>query len=122
MGYRRIRGELAGPGIAVAPSTVWQMLKDALASNRRRSGPGWTEFLRRQTGMVLAPDFFTANLPNGTKVCALAVIEHSTPRIQVLGATENPTQPRVVQQARSLLMDLEDAGMSVKCVMLDPAR
>jgi hypothetical protein len=24
-GYRRIRGELAGPGVTVAPSTVWQM-------------------------------------------------------------------------------------------------
>jgi hypothetical protein len=28
-GYRRIHGELAGLGIAVAPSTVWQILKDA---------------------------------------------------------------------------------------------
>jgi hypothetical protein len=26
-GYRRIAGELAGPGIAVAPSTVWEILK-----------------------------------------------------------------------------------------------
>jgi hypothetical protein len=29
LGYRRIHGELAGPGITVAPSTVWQNLKDA---------------------------------------------------------------------------------------------
>jgi putative transposase len=28
-GYRRIHGELAGLGIIVAPSTVWQILKDA---------------------------------------------------------------------------------------------
>ena len=28
-GYRRIHGELAGLGITVAPSTVWQILKDA---------------------------------------------------------------------------------------------
>jgi putative transposase len=28
-GYRRIHGELVGLGIAVAPSTVWQILKDA---------------------------------------------------------------------------------------------
>jgi hypothetical protein len=27
--YRRIHGELAGPGIKVAPSTVWQILKNA---------------------------------------------------------------------------------------------
>ena len=28
-GYRRIHGELAGPGIAVAPSAAWQILTDA---------------------------------------------------------------------------------------------
>jgi transposase len=28
-GYRRIHGELAALGIMVAPSTVWQILKDA---------------------------------------------------------------------------------------------
>jgi transposase len=27
--YRRIHGELAGPGITVAPSTVWQILNNA---------------------------------------------------------------------------------------------
>ncbi len=27
-GYRRIHGELAGLGIAVAPSTAWEILKD----------------------------------------------------------------------------------------------
>jgi hypothetical protein len=49
----------------------------------------------------------------------LAVIEHDTRRIRVLGATENPVQSWVVQQARNLLMDLEDAGMSVKFVLHD---
>ena len=28
-GYRRIHGELAGLGHKLAPSTVWQILKDA---------------------------------------------------------------------------------------------
>jgi putative transposase len=37
----------------------------------------------------------------------------------VLGATENPVQSWVVQQARNLLMDLDDAGMSVKFVRHD---
>jgi hypothetical protein len=49
----------------------------------------------------------------------LAVIEHDARRIRVLGATENPVQSWVVQQARNLLMDLEDAGMSVKFVLHD---
>jgi len=38
------------------------------------------------------------------------VIEHGTRRIQILGATEHPAQSWVVQQARNLIMDLEDGG------------
>ncbi|MGH3403084.1 MAG: hypothetical protein ACRDRJ_11390 [Streptosporangiaceae bacterium] len=45
-GYRRIHGELAGLGITVAPSTVWQILKNAgIHPAPRRDGPGWAEFL-----------------------------------------------------------------------------
>ena len=119
-GYRRIHGELAALGIRVAPSTVWQILKTAGVSPApRRDGPGWAEFLRSQAQGVLAMDFFTADLLNGTKVHVLAVIEHGTRRIRILGATENPVQSWVVQQARNLLMDLEDAGMSVKFILHD---
>jgi putative transposase len=92
-GYRRIHGELAGLGIAVAPSTVWQILKDAgISPAPRRDGPGWAEFLRSQAQGILALDFFTADLLNGTKVYVLAVIEHGTRRIRILGATEHPIQ------------------------------
>jgi putative transposase len=49
----------------------------------------------------------------------LAVIEHGTRRIRVLGATEHPVQAWVVQQARNLVMDLEDAGTRVKFVLHD---
>src|SRR5512133_2392857 len=62
-GYRRIHGELAGLGITAAP---------------RRHGPGWAEFLRSQAQGILALDFFTADLLNGTKAYVLAVIEHGT--------------------------------------------
>jgi transposase len=119
-GYRRIHGELAGLGIAVAPSTVWQILKDAgISPAPRRDGPGWAGFLRSQAQAMLALDFFTADLLNGTKVYVLAVIEHGTRRIRILGATEHPIQSWVVQQARNLLMDLDDAEMSVKFVLHD---
>lgn len=44
-GYRRIHGELAGLGVTVAPSTVWQVLKRAgTGPAPRRDGPGWPEF------------------------------------------------------------------------------
>jgi putative transposase len=56
---------------------------------------------------------------NGTKVYVLAVIEHGTRRIRILGATEHPVQAWVVQQARNLLMDLEDAGTRAKFILHD---
>jgi hypothetical protein len=87
-GYRRIHGELAGVGITVAPSTVWQILKDAgVSPGPRRDGPGWAEFLSQAQG-ILALDFFTADLLNGTKAYVLAAIEHGSRRVRILGATE----------------------------------
>src|SRR6266702_7801348 len=48
-GYRRVHGELAALGVTVAPSTVWQILKDAdIGPAPRRDGLGWAEFLRSQ--------------------------------------------------------------------------
>ena len=51
----------------------------------------------------------------------LAVIEHGTRRIRILGATEHPGQSWVVQQATNLLMDLHDAGTRVRFVLHDRA-
>jgi putative transposase len=119
-GYRRIHGELAGLGVTVAPSTVWQILKNAgIDPAPRRDGPGWAEFLRSQAQGIMALDFFTVDLLNGAKVYVLAVIEHGTRRARILGATGHPVQSWVVQQARNLLMDLEDAGTRVKFVLHD---
>ena len=104
----------------MAPSTIWQILKDAgISPAPRRDGPGWAEFLRSQAQGILALDFFTADLLNGSKVYVLAAIEHGTRRIRILGATEHPVQSWVVQQARNLLMDLEEAGTRAKFVLYD---
>ncbi len=92
-GYRRIHGELAGLGITVAASTAWQILKNAgIDPAPRRDGPGWAEFLRSQAQGILALDFFTTDLLNGTKVYILAVIEHGSRRVRILGATKHPVQ------------------------------
>jgi hypothetical protein len=44
------------------------------------------------------------------KIYVLAAIEHGSRRVRILGATQHPAQAWVMQQARNLLMDLEDAG------------
>ena len=49
----------------VAPSTLWQILKNAgIDPVLRRDGPGWAEFLRSQAQGILTLDFFTADLLN----------------------------------------------------------
>jgi putative transposase len=57
-GYRRIHGELAKLGLAVAPSTVYEILPAAgIDPAPRRSGPTWRQFLDAQAAGILAVDF-----------------------------------------------------------------
>ncbi len=91
-GYRRIHGELAGLGIPLAPSTVWEVLTTAgIPPAPRRAGPTWSAFLRGQAEAILATDFFTVDLLDGTSAYVLTVIEHATRRIRILGVTAYPT-------------------------------
>ena len=54
-GYRRIHGELAGLGVKVAASTVWEILKaSGTGPARRRTGPAWSQFLLFQAEAILA--------------------------------------------------------------------
>jgi hypothetical protein len=57
----------------------------------RRTAPTWSLFLRSQAEAILACDFFTADLLDGTRAYVLAVIEHATRRVRVLGVTSHPT-------------------------------
>ena len=110
-GYRRIHGELAGLGVKIAPSTVWEILKtNGIDPAPRRTGPTWAQFLRSQAEAILACDFFTVDLPDGTTAYVLAVIEHATRRIRILGITQHPTGQWTTQQARNLLMDIGEAA------------
>jgi hypothetical protein len=94
-GYRRIHGELAGLGAKVAALTVWDILKKAgIHPAPRRADPTWPQFLRSQAEAILACDFFTAGLLDGTQAHVLAVIEHATRRIRILGVTLHPTGDR----------------------------
>jgi putative transposase len=68
-GYRRIHGEVAGLGIRIAPSTVWEILtKAGIDPAPRRTGPTWAQFLRSQAEAIIATDFFTIDLLNGYPV------------------------------------------------------
>jgi transposase len=118
-GYRRIHGELAGLGVKVAASTVWEILKASGIDPARRTGPTWSQFLRSQAEAILACDFFTVDLLDGTQAYVLAVIEHATRRIRILGVTPHPTAQWTTQQARNLLMDLGEQAHRVKFMIRD---
>jgi hypothetical protein len=118
-GYRRIHGELAA-GLGVPASAVWEILKNAgIDPAPRRSGPTWSLFLRSQAETIVACDFFTADLLDGTQAYVLAVIEHASRRIRILGVTLHPTGSWTAQQARNLLMDLGEQSHRVKFMIRD---
>jgi len=119
-GYRRIHGELAGLGVKIAASTAWEILKKAgLDPAPRRSCPAWPRFLRSQAEAILACDFFIVGLLDGTQAYVLAVIEHATRRIRILGITVHPTGEWTAQQARNLIMDLGEQAHQVKFLIRD---
>ena len=90
----------------MAASTAWEILKKAgIDPAPRRTAPTWSRFLRSQAEAILACDFFTADLVDGTPACVLAVIEHATRRIRILGVTQHPTGAWTTQHARNLIMD-----------------
>jgi putative transposase len=86
-GYRRIHGELSGPGVKVAA--------------------------------ILACDFFSVDLLDGTQAYVLTVIGHAARRIRILGVTPHPTGDWTTQQARNLIMDPGGQAERMKLMIRD---
>ena len=121
--HRRIHGEMGGLGVKVAASTVWEILKNAgIDPAPRRAGPAWSQFLRSQAEAILACDLFTADLLDCTQAYVLAVVEHATRRVRILGVTLHPTGEWTAQQARNLIMDIGDQANRVRFMIRDRDR
>jgi transposase InsO family protein len=119
-GYRRVHGELATLGIKIAPSTVWEILKrEGIDPAPERASTTWADFLRSQADTLLACDFIETVTLNGQRQYILAVIEHATRRVRVLGTTAHPTAAWVSQAFKNLVMDLEDTGCRARYLIRD---
>jgi putative transposase len=108
-GHRRVQGELARLGYAIAASTVWEILHAAgIDPAPRRAGPTWREFLAAQAHAILACDFLVVETVLLKRLHVLVFIEDGTRRLHVAGVTAHPTGAWAAQQARNLAMDLGD--------------
>jgi putative transposase len=119
-GYRRVQGELVGLGIKLAASTVWTILKEAgIEPAPRRLEQSWAEFLRAQAASILECDFLTVDTLFRKRFYVLFFIELGTRRVRLAGITTNPDGGWVTQQARNLVMQLDDEGVRPRFLIRD---
>src|SRR5450755_3469951 len=119
-GYRRIHGELTKLGLAVAPSTVREILHAAGTDPApRRSGPTWRQFLQAQAAGILAVDFLHVDTVLLRRLYVLVFIEHDTRRMHLGGVTSHPTGEWTVQQARNLALTLDERFGAIRFLIRD---
>ncbi|MEM6503832.1 MAG: integrase core domain-containing protein [Planctomycetota bacterium] len=120
-GARRIVGELKKLSIRLSRSTTRRVLIDeGIMPDPSRHAPKgiatpWRTFVAAQANVIVAADFFckTVWAPAGRKTAYILMFIHvETRRVMLSPATFNPNGEWMLQQARNLLMWLEDEGLS----------
>jgi putative transposase len=120
LGYRRIVGELQGLGIAVSATSVRTILtRHSLRPAPQRGELSWRNFLRQHAATTLACDFFTVETAWLKRIYVLFFISLESRRIEFVACTPNPTGAWVAQQARNLLMTLEDRQHTLRFLIHD---
>jgi putative transposase len=121
--YKRTQGKLLGLGYRVGASTVRRILKRLrIPPAPQRSRTTWQHFLRTQAATMLACGFFHVDCAvTLRRVYVFSVIEVSTRHVHVLGVTAHLDGAWTVQQARNLLMDLDERTARFRFLIRDRA-
>jgi putative transposase len=119
-GYRRIVGELRNMEISVSATSVRTILiSHGLPPAPQRDELSWRDFLRQHAATTLACDFFTVETAWLKRIYVLFFLSLESRRIELVACTPNPTGAWVTQQARNLLMTLDDRPQPLRFLIHD---
>jgi putative transposase len=119
-GYQRIKGELQRLGVHVSATAIRTTLRrHGLDPAPRRATTTWRAFLREQAAGIVACDFFTVDTVWLRRLYVLFFIELDSRRVHLGGVTANPDGGWVTQQARNLLLVLDERGRQVRFLLRD---
>jgi putative transposase len=119
-GYLRVVGECRNLGVRVSTTSVRRILRrHRIGPAPRRGGPTWTQFLRAPAGGLVACDFFTVETVGLSRLYVLFVVEVDRRRVHLAGVTAHPTGAWVTQQARNLLMGLDERVHRLRYLVRD---